>query len=48
MERRSDKCKTLEELLFCLMMMGDDRAIAATYVMGDCLWSADNDKGTEH
>lgn len=48
MERRSNKCKTLEELLFCLMMMGDDRAIASTYVMGNCLWNADNDKGTEH
>ena len=43
MERRSGKCTSLEELLFCLMIMGDDRAVAATYVMGNCLWNAMTD-----
>lgn len=32
--RRSAACTTLEERLFVLMMLGDDRAVAATYVMG--------------
>lgn len=32
--RRSAACATLEERLFVLMMLGDDRAVAATYVMG--------------
>ena len=32
--RRSAACTTLEERLFVLMMLGDDRAVAATYLMG--------------
>ena len=32
MERRQKKCRTLEEMLFCLTILGDDRAIAETYV----------------
>ena len=32
--RRSAACTTVEERLFVLMMLGDDRAVAATYVMG--------------
>lgn len=38
MARRSEKCQNLSELLFCLMMMGDDRAIAATYIAGKKRW----------
>lgn len=36
--RRSETCRTLTELLFCLMMMGDDRAIDSTYIMGKQVW----------
>lgn len=32
--RRSQRCTTLRDLLFSLMMLGDDRAVAATYVLG--------------
>jgi guanine deaminase len=32
--RRSACCKTLAERLFVLMMLGDDRAVAATYLLG--------------
>ena len=34
LDRRTQVAKTLEERLFALMMLGDDRAVAATYVMG--------------
>ncbi|HRG72148.1 MAG TPA: guanine deaminase [Thauera aminoaromatica] len=34
LERRSAACATLEERLFVLMMLGDDRAVAATHLMG--------------
>ena len=38
LDRRTQVAKTLEERLFALMMLGDDRAIAATYVMGKEMW----------
>ena len=38
LERRAQVAKTLEERLFALMMLGDDRAVAATYVMGSAAW----------
>ena len=31
---RSDRCESIEELLFVLMTLGDDRAVRATYVAG--------------
>jgi guanine deaminase len=34
LERRTQVAKTLEERLFALMMLGDDRAVAATYILG--------------
>ena len=34
MARKQSKCKTLDEALFSLMMLGDDRAIQETYVAG--------------
>ena len=37
--RRSACCDSLEEQLFVLAMLGDDRAIEATYSSGDCVWS---------
>lgn len=36
--RRSAACATLEERLFVLMMLGDDRAVAATHVLGEPAW----------
>jgi guanine deaminase len=33
--RRTAHVDSLEELLFCLALLGDDRAIAATYVFGE-------------
>ena len=35
MEQRMARAQSLAEELFALMMMGDDRAVAATYVMGE-------------
>ncbi|MEH6346077.1 MAG: guanine deaminase [Bermanella sp.] len=32
MQRKQSKCKTLDEVLFSLMMLGDDRAISETFV----------------
>lgn len=34
MKLRTDRCESIEELLFALMTLGDDRAIRATYVAG--------------
>ena len=34
LERRSAQCESLEEQLFALALLGDDRAIAATYAAG--------------
>ena len=36
--RRIARAETLPERLFALMMLGDDRCIAATHVMGRCVW----------
>lgn len=38
LDRRTQIARSLEERLFALMMLGDDRAIAATYVMGKEAW----------
>ena len=32
--RRTARCNNLEELLFALALLGDDRAIGATYAAG--------------
>ena len=34
LERRMQHAATLEERLFALLMLGDDRCIEATYLMG--------------
>lgn len=34
MARKQSKCKTLDEVLFSLMMLGDDRAISETFIEG--------------
>lgn len=36
--RRSAACATLEERLFVLMMLGDDRVVTATHVLGEPAW----------
>jgi guanine deaminase len=38
--RRNRLAKDFEERLFMLMMLGDDRAVHATYVMGEPAWRA--------
>lgn len=38
MERRMQRCESVEEKLFVLMVLGDDRAVAATYALGNCVW----------
>ncbi|MGI9336185.1 MAG: guanine deaminase [Gammaproteobacteria bacterium] len=35
LERRTDRADTLHELLFALIMLGDDRAVYATYLKGE-------------
>jgi guanine deaminase len=35
LERRMRAAKTLEERLFAWMILGDERAVRATYVMGE-------------
>ena len=39
MQKRMENANTLEERLFALMMLGDDRCIQATHVMGKRLYS---------
>jgi guanine deaminase len=34
LERRTTRCDSLEELLFAIALLGDDRAVAATYAAG--------------
>ncbi len=38
MERRLQEAKNLCDRLFLLMMLGDDRSVKETYVMGDRVW----------
>jgi guanine deaminase len=35
MAHRMERCESLEEELFVLLTLGDDRAVAATYVQGE-------------
>jgi guanine deaminase len=41
LEFRSSYCDGLEELLFVLMTIGDDRAVRATYIAGECVYDRD-------
>jgi len=34
LERRTDRVNSMEELLFAIAMLGDDRTVAATYSAG--------------
>ena len=35
---RMERCQTLAERLFALMMLGDERCVVATHVMGEAAW----------
>jgi len=37
LERRTAACQSLEELLFAFALLGDDRAVSATYSGGHCV-----------
>ena len=39
MQRRMAMAETIEEQLFALMILGDDRSIHATYVLGQCQYA---------
>ncbi len=39
LERRLKHCRSLDETLFVLSMLGDDRVIGHTYIAGQCLYS---------
>lgn len=41
MKRRMEAASTLEEKLFALFIMGDDRAVSKTYIRGECAHSRD-------
>ena len=40
--RRMASCAKLSERLFVMMMLGDDRMVAATHVMGESAWRRPN------
>ena len=41
MSLKQSKCKTLAEKLFAMIILGDDRAVEATYVAGKCVHKRD-------
>lgn len=41
MSLKQSKCKTLAEKLFAMIILGDDRAVQATYVAGNCVHDRD-------
>ncbi|MGK0405873.1 MAG: guanine deaminase [Oleispira sp.] len=41
MALKQGKCKTLAEKLFAMIILGDDRAVQATYVAGNCVHDRD-------
>lgn len=38
---RTEHCNSIDELLFVLMTLGDDRAVRATWIAGDCVYDRD-------
>lgn len=46
LERRLKHCKTIEETLFVLSILGDDRAIGETWIAGERMHSRENPKLT--
>ena len=45
MSLKQGKCKTLAEKLFAMIILGDDRAVQATYVAGHCVHDRDAQAG---
>lgn len=44
MKRRQSICKNIDETLFSLMILGDDRAVSETFVAGQQVWNKQQDK----
>ena len=44
MKYRMQNCKSLQEMLFVIAMLGDDRAVTATYANGRCVHLRDTDE----
>lgn len=42
MQRRMSHCENLEDMLFVLMILGDDRNIKATHIMGECCYQRES------
>jgi guanine deaminase len=38
---RNERAESVQDMLFALMMLGDDRAVRATYVAGRCAHTRD-------
>ncbi|MFC3153045.1 guanine deaminase [Litoribrevibacter euphylliae] len=47
MSLKQSKCKTLAEKLFAMIILGDDRAVRATYVAGNCVHDRDNSSASQ-
>lgn len=45
-EHRLQYVKDIEEMLFVLMTLGDDRTVQATYIAGECLYSRESGSTT--
>ena len=43
LQARTTHCAGIEEALFVLMTLGDDRAVRATYVGGHCVYDRDRE-----
>ena len=46
--RRAARTNSMEELLFALALLGDDRAVAATYAAGKCVHARDKQHADHH
>ncbi len=42
LERRTKKAQSIEDILFALMILGDDRTVRATYIMGQLVHQRDS------
>ena len=38
-EQRLSAVKDIEQLLFCLMTLGDDRLVSEVYSLGECIYT---------
>lgn len=41
LKRRSDAANDIAEKFFAMVMLGDDRAVFATHIMGNCVYTRD-------